>query len=74
MEVLTTKVSEVMMGDKKTDESEMVQLKEKFHSTSKNSVRIQILTVMQNSWCQSLTSFVFVPYTKCKADGLWCMT
>lgn len=51
MEVLTMKMGEVMIGEKQTDESEMLQqLKEKFHSTPQNSIKVQILTVLPKSW------------------------
>lgn len=53
LEVLTTKMSEIMLGEPEpqNDESEIVQqLKEKFQSTSKNSVKLQILTVLPKSW------------------------
>lgn len=51
LEMLTTKMSEVMSVEKKNDESEMLQqLKEKFHSVTKNSEKVQILTVLPKSW------------------------
>ena len=51
LEVLTTKMSEVLLSEKQNDESEMLQqLKEKFHSTSQNSMKVQILTVLPKSW------------------------
>ena len=51
LEVLTTKMSKVLLSEKQNDESEMLQqLKEKFHSTSQNSVKVQILTVLPKSW------------------------
>ena len=51
LEMLTTKMSEVMSVEKQNDESEMLQqLKEKFHSVTKNSEKVQILTVLPKSW------------------------
>ena len=48
---MTTKMSEVLLSEKHNDESEMLQqLKEKFHSTSQNSEKVQILTVLPKSW------------------------
>ena len=47
LEVLTTKMSEVLLSEKQNDESEMLQqLKEESHSTSQNNVKVQILTVL----------------------------
>ena len=44
-------MSKVLLSDKQNDESEMLQqLKEKFDSTSQNSVKVQILTVLPKSW------------------------
>ena len=53
LEVLTTKMSEVLLGETEAqnDESEIVhQLKEKIQSTSQNSVKLQILTILPKSW------------------------
>ena len=51
LEVLTTMMSEVVIGEKQNDESEMLQqLKEKFHSTLQNSAKVQILTILPKSW------------------------
>ena len=51
LEVLTMKMSEAMLGEKQNDESEILQqLKEKFHSTSQNSMKVQILTILPKSW------------------------
>ena len=53
LELLTTKMSEAMsMGrSRENDEGEILQqLKEKFQSTSQNSERVQILTVLPKSW------------------------
>ena len=42
---------EAMLEKKQSDESEMMpQLKEKFHSTSQNSMKVQILTILPKSW------------------------
>ena len=50
LEVLTTNMSEVMLGKKQSDESEMLQqLKEKFDSTSQNGANMQILMVLLKS-------------------------
>ena len=58
-------MSEVLLSEKQNDESEMLQqLKEKFHSTSQNSMIAQILTVLPKSWSvqkpslESLTSWL----------------
>ena len=39
------------LGEKQNDESEILQqLKEKFHFTSQNSIKVQILTILPKSW------------------------
>ena len=58
LESLTTKMGEVMLGEDKLerqqDEIEMLQqLKDKFHSTQERSAKVQILTVLPQSWSVS---------------------
>ena len=54
MEIITSKLKEftiVETTDGKTSEDEIIkQLKEKFHTTSERSEKVQILTVLPRSW------------------------
>ena len=57
LEIVTAKMEAAMLGErpsgpfKPNDESEILQqLKEKFHSTAENSVKVQILTILPKSW------------------------
>ena len=50
LEVLTTKFSNIVLGEQRNECEILQQLKEKFHTTSQNSVRVQILTILPKSW------------------------
>ena len=54
LENVTAKMEVAMLGKRQSspnDESEILQqLKEKFHSTVENSVKVQILTILPKSW------------------------